>query len=118
MIIRGGENIYPAEIEAFYYEHPDVEEIAVFGVPHEKYGEEVGAWVKMRNGATPDPEPLRAYGKGNIAHYKIPSKWWFVSGFPMTVTGKIQKNRIRDAVGRWASAGGEENAADVETYVR
>ncbi len=118
MIIRGGENIYPAEIEAFYYEHPSIEEIAVFGVPHEKYGEEVGAWIKLRNGASEDPDTLREWGKGKIAHYKIPSKWWFVGQFPMTVTGKIQKNRIRDAVGRWAAAGGEQSQAEVEAYVR
>jgi len=118
MIIRGGENIYPAEIEAFYYEHPDIEEISVFGVPDEALGEEVGAWIRLRDGATPDPEPFRAWAKGKIAHFKIPKLFWFVGEFPMTVTGKIQKNRIRDAVTRWKDAGGLQSDLPVERYVR
>ncbi len=129
MIIRGGENIYPAEIEAFYYEHPAVEEIAVFGVPDERLGEEVGAWIRMRNGdspngnGSPDGEPvtletLQAWAKGRIAHYKVPRLVWFVDSFPMTVTGKIQKNRIRDAVERWREAGGEECKRPVAEFVQ
>ena len=118
MIIRGGENIYPAEIEAFYYEHPEVEEIAVFGVPDEKYGEEVGAWVRLRDGSSLDADALRAHAKGNIAHYKVPRLVWFVREYPLTVTGKIQKTRIRDAVSRWIEAGAEEAEHPVEFYVR
>ncbi|MFO0828425.1 MAG: AMP-binding protein [Phycisphaerales bacterium] len=122
MIIRGGENIYPAEVEAFYYEHPDVEEIAVFGVPDEAMGEEVGAWVRCanghQNGVSLDPDTLRAWAKGKISHYKIPKFFWFVSSFPMTVTGKIQKNRIRDAVKRWKEAGGSQAGVPVEQFVR
>ncbi|MCA9293159.1 MAG: AMP-binding protein [Phycisphaerales bacterium] len=118
MIIRGGENVYPAEIEAFYYEHADVEEIAVFGVPDEKYGEEIGAWVRLRSGASLDVDAFREYAKGQIAHYKVPRRIWFVQDFPMTVTGKIQKNRIRDAVQRWMEAGAEDAGRPVEYYVR
>ena len=116
MIIRGGENIYPAEIEAFYYEHPDVEEIAVFGVPDDRLGEEVGAWIRLRSGADEDAEALQEWGKGRIAHFKVPRMVWFVGSFPTTVTGKIQKNRIRDAVKRWREAGGD--GTPVETFVR
>ncbi|MFG0283125.1 MAG: AMP-binding protein [Phycisphaerales bacterium JB039] len=118
MIIRGGENIYPAEIEAFFYEHPDVEEVAVFGVPDEKLGEEVGAWVRLRNGQDISAEQLQEWARGRIAHYKVPRRIWFVSSFPTTVTGKIQKNRIRDAVDRWKDAGGPQSGKDVATFVR
>ncbi|GAB4544493.1 MAG: AMP-binding protein [Phycisphaerales bacterium] len=118
MIIRGGENIYPAEIEAFYAEHPDISEIAVFGVPDEKLGERVGAWVRPHDARTLDSETLRTYAKGQIAHYKVPTDWWFVADFPMTVTGKIQKNRIRDAVTRWIEAGGAASGSHVESFVR
>ena len=118
MIIRGGENIYPAEVEAFFYEHPDIEEIAVFGVKDERLGEEVGAWVRVRNGASLDADEMRAYAQGKIAHYKVPRLFWFVGGFPMTVTGKIQKNRIRDAVDRWKAAGAGEAPMRVEEYVK
>ena len=116
MIIRGGENIYPAEIEAFYFEHPDIEQAAVFGVPHEKLGEEVAMWVHPRNGATLDPQALREWAKGKIAHFKIPAQVWIVSEFPMTVTGKIQKRRMADAVVRWREAGGEQAPLPVEQY--
>lgn len=117
MIIRGGENIYPAEIEAFFYEHPDVEEIAVFGVPDERMGEEVGAWVRLRGGAAADVEALTSWARGRMAHFKVPKLIWFVDRFPMTVTGKIQKNRIRDAVQRWRDAGGEESGKPVTDFV-
>ncbi|GAB4387057.1 MAG: AMP-binding protein [Phycisphaerales bacterium] len=117
MIIRGGENIYPAEIEAFYYEHPDVEEIAVFGVPDEKMGEEVGAWVRLRPGACVSAEELQAWARGRIAHYKVPRLIWFVDMFPMTVTGKIQKSRIRAAVQRWREAGAEKTGKPVTCFV-
>ena len=118
MIIRGGENIYPAEIEAFYYEHPDVEEITVFGVADERMGEEVGAWIRLRNGSDISAEELQEWARGRIAHYKVPRLVWFVESFPMTVTGKIQKNRIRDAVQRWRDAGGGETSKPVEMFVR
>jgi fatty-acyl-CoA synthase len=117
MIIRGGENIYPAEIEAFYFEHDDIEQAAVFGVPHKKLGEEVAMWVRPRNGEHLDPqESLRAWAKGKIAHFKIPAHIWIVSEFPMTVTGKIQKRRMADAVIRWRDAGAENAPHPVEHY--
>jgi len=118
MIIRGGENIYPAEIEAFYHTHPDVEDIAVVGVPDEKMGEEVGAWVKFGNGSKHDAESMKAFAKGNIAHFKVPRLFWFVDEFPQTATGKIQKTRMRDAVERWRAAGGESAPNPIESYVR
>ncbi len=124
MIIRGGENIYPAEIEAFFYEHPEVEEIAVFGVTDEKYGEEVGAWIRLRprtnpNGDAPvTTQALQDWARGRIAHYKVPRLIWFVDTFPMTVTGKIQKNRIRDAVQRWRDAGGEPSGRPVVDFIQ
>jgi fatty-acyl-CoA synthase len=101
MIIRGGEKIYPAEIEAFYFEHPAVAEIAVFGVPDPRFGEEVGAWVRLREGARADPEALREWARGRIAHYKVPRYVWLVEEFPTTVTGKVQKYRIREMVAEW-----------------
>src|SRR5438552_953618 len=96
MIIRGGENIYPREVEEFLYGHPDLADVQVIGVPSEKYGEEVMAWVKLREGATSSGEELGAWCKGKIATYKIPRHWKFVDSFPMTVTGKIQKFKMRE----------------------
>ncbi|HLG43237.1 MAG TPA: AMP-binding protein [Planctomycetota bacterium] len=96
MIARGGEKIFPAEIEAFYFGHPKIAEIAVFGVPDRLMGEEVAAWIKLREGATAEPEEFREYARGRIAHYKIPKHVWIVTDFPMTVTGKIQKFRMRE----------------------
>jgi fatty-acyl-CoA synthase len=107
MIIRGGENIYPAEIEAFYYGHPEVSEIAVVGIPDPKIGEEVGAWIKLRDGVTADPEQLRAYAKGRTAHYKIPRYIGIVNDFPMTVTGKTQKFRISEISAEWLAEAGQ-----------
>jgi fatty-acyl-CoA synthase len=118
MIIRGGENIYPAEIEACCYEHPAVAEIAVVGVPDPKYGEEVGAWIRVHEGAQVSADDIRAFVHARLAHYKKPAHIWFVSSFPMTVTGKIQKNRIRDAVVRWIDAGGPHAPHAVEAYIR
>jgi fatty-acyl-CoA synthase len=96
MIIRGGENIYPREVEEFLYGHPDIADVQVIGIPSEKYGEEVMAWVKLREGAQPAGDELAAWCKGKIASYKIPRHWKFVDGFPMTVTGKIQKFKMRE----------------------
>jgi fatty-acyl-CoA synthase len=97
MIIRGGENIYPREIEEFLYAHPDVSDVQVIGVPSERYGEEVMAWVKLKGGATPTAESLEAFCRGRIATNKIPRYWKFVEAFPMTVTGKVQKYLMREA---------------------
>ena len=96
MIIRGGENIYPREIEDFIFTHPKVAEVAVFGVPSEFYGEQVMAWIQLHPGEQATEEEIRAYCKGRIAHYKIPEYIWFVDEFPMTVTGKLQKFRMRE----------------------
>ena len=96
MIIRGGENIYPAEIEEYLFSHPAVAQVAVFGVPDEFYGEEVMAWVQLKAGAAASEDDLRGYCKGKIAHYKVPKYIWFVEAFPMTVTGKLQKFRMRE----------------------
>ncbi|HEX7264255.1 MAG TPA: AMP-binding protein [Candidatus Dormibacteraeota bacterium] len=97
MIIRGGENIYPREVEEFLYKHPAIADVQVIGVPSERYGEEVMAWVKLREGSTPSGEDLAAWCKGKIASYKIPRHWKFVDSFPMTVTGKVQKFKMREA---------------------
>jgi len=97
MVIRGGENIYPREIEEFLYTHPDVEDVQVVGVPDERYGEELCAWVRMRTGAEPlTPEAVREFATGKLAHYKIPRYVLVVDEFPMTVTGKIRKVEMRE----------------------
>jgi len=96
MIIRGGENIYPREIEDFVFTHPKIAGIAVFGIPDDFYGEEIMAWIKLHSGATMSEEEVRDFCKGNIAHFKIPKYIWFVDEFPMTVTGKLQKFRMRE----------------------
>jgi fatty-acyl-CoA synthase len=96
MIIRGGENLYPREIEEFLYTHPDVSDVQVIGVPDVKYGEELMAWVKVREGATLTEDALKEFCKGKIAHYKVPRYIKFTDEFPMTVTGKIQKFKMRE----------------------
>jgi len=96
MVIRGGENVYPREVEEFLYTHPAVSDVQVIGVPDRKYGEELMAWVKLRPGASPSEEELRAYCRGKISTYKIPRYWKFVDSFPMTVTGKVQKYKMRE----------------------
>ncbi|WP_408897062.1 AMP-binding protein [Nocardioides sp. R1-1] len=97
MVIRGGENIYPREIEEFLYTHPDVEDVQVVGVPDEKYGEELCAWVRLRPGADPlDADGVRAFATGKLAHYKIPRYVLVVDEFPMTVTGKVRKVEMRE----------------------
>ena len=95
MIIRGGENIYPREIEEFLYRHPKIQDVQVIGVPDAKYGEEVCAWVRLRPGEALEAEALRQFCQGQIAHYKIPRHIRFVEDFPMTITGKIQKFVMR-----------------------
>jgi fatty-acyl-CoA synthase len=96
MIVRGGENIYPREIEEYLYTHPDIEDAQVIGVPSDKYVEEVMAWIKLKGDARPSDEALRAFCKGQIATYKIPRYWKIVNEFPMTITGKVQKYRMRE----------------------
>src|ERR1044072_3852940 len=96
MIIRGGENLYPREIEEYLYSHPDISDVQVIGVPSARYGEEVMAWIKLREGASLTDQELDGYCRGKIATYKIPRYWKLVDGFPMTVTGKIQKFRMRE----------------------
>jgi fatty-acyl-CoA synthase len=91
MIIRGGENIYPREIEEFLYTHPKVAEAQVFGVADMKMGEEVCAWIKLMDGETATEEEIRDFCRGQITHFKIPRYVRFVDEFPMTVTGKIRK---------------------------
>lgn len=97
MIIRGGENIYPAEIEACLFEHPKVAQAAVFGVPDEKMGEEVAAWVELHAGEKMEVADLVEYCKQGLAHFKVPSRIRFVGEFPMTVTGKLQKFKMQEA---------------------
>ena len=96
MLIRGGENIFPREIEEFIYQHPAVEQVEVIGVPDEKYGEQVCAWIKLREGASATAEEIRDFCKGKIAHFKVPYYIKFVDSFPMTITGKVQKYVMRE----------------------
>jgi fatty-acyl-CoA synthase len=96
MIIRGGENVYPREIEEFLYTHPKISDVQVIGVPDAKYGEEIMAWVRLREGETASAEELREYCRDKIAHYKIPRYVKFVEAFPTTVTGKVQKFLMRE----------------------
>jgi fatty-acyl-CoA synthase len=96
MVIRGGENVYPREIEEFLYRHPKIQDVQVIGVPDPRYGEELCAWVRLRDGVAATPEEIRAFCEGQIAHYKIPRYVKFVDAFPMTVTGKIQKFLMRE----------------------
>jgi fatty-acyl-CoA synthase len=96
MLIRGGENIFPREIEEFLYTHPKIEEVQVIGVPDPKYGEEVCAWIKLHAGEGLSAEEVQGFCKGHIAHFKVPRYIKFVEAFPMTVTGKIQKYVMRE----------------------
>lgn len=96
MIIRGGENVYPREIEEYLYRHPKILDVQVFGVPDDHYGEEICAYVRLRPGVEAEPEEIMAFCRGQIAHYKVPRYVKFVDQFPMTVTGKIQKFQMRD----------------------
>ncbi len=96
MVIRGGENVYPREVEEFLLGHPDVLDVQVVGVPDERFGEELCAWVRRREGAECEPEDLREHCRGRIAHYKVPRYVRFTDEFPMTVTGKVQKFKLRE----------------------
>jgi fatty-acyl-CoA synthase len=112
MVIRGGENVYPREVEEFLYTHPDIEDVQVIGVPDARYGEELCAWVRLRPGSTLGAEQVREFCTGKIAHYKIPRYVRVTDEFPMTVTGKVQKFRMREtSIGEL----GLQAAADTRT---
>jgi fatty-acyl-CoA synthase len=96
MIIRGGENIYPRELEEFFFTHPAVADVQVIGVPCSKYGEEIVAWVRLHPGHAATGDELREWARARIAHFKVPRYFRFVDEFPMTVTGKVQKFRMRE----------------------
>jgi fatty-acyl-CoA synthase len=98
MVIRGGENIYPAEIEAFLYRHPKVQDVQVVGLPDKRYGEELCAWIIVRSGETTTEDEIREFCNGRIAHFKVPVYIRFVMEFPMTITGKVQKFKIREVM--------------------
>jgi fatty-acyl-CoA synthase len=112
MIIRGGENIYPREIEEFLYTNPKIADVYVVGLPDRKLGETVLAWIRLKSGEAATEEEIREFCRGKIAHFKIPQYIRFVDSFPMTVTGKVQKFRIREIEIRER---GLEHAAQVET---
>jgi fatty-acyl-CoA synthase len=112
LIIRGGENIYPREIEEFLYNCPGIIEVQVFGIPDVKFGEEIAAFVKLKTGATTTPEDIKAFCQGKIANFKIPKHIKIVNEFPMTVTGKIQKFRMRQIL---AEELGLRRATHIET---
>ena len=112
LIIRGGENVYPREVEEYLYTHPKISDVQVIGVPDEKYGEAIMAWVMLKPGEQVTEEELRDYCKGNIAHYKIPRYIKFVTSFPMTVTGKVQKYQMRE---QSTEELGLQSAASVKT---
>ena len=105
MLIRGGENIYPREIEEWLFQHPAVAEVQVFGVPDPRWGEEVCAWVRLKPGSELDAEALRQWCRERMAHFKVPRHLAFVQAFPMTVTGKVQKHRMREAMIERLAAG-------------
>jgi fatty-acyl-CoA synthase len=108
MVIRGGENIYPREIEEFLYRHPKIQDVQVFGIPDQRYGEELCAWIKLRAGEALTAEEVRDFCRDQIAHYKVPRHIRFVDEFPMTVTGKMQKFIMRE---RMAAELGVKEAA-------
>jgi len=104
MIVRAGENIYPREIEDFLYTNPKIAEVAVFGYPDDYYGEVVMAWIKLHSGENATAEEIQGFCRDEIAHYKIPQYVWFVDEFPMTVTGKLQKFRMREIAAKQMQA--------------
>ena len=97
MVIRGGENVYPREIEEFLHTHPDVADVQVVGVPDPRYGEEIAAFLILREGAALGTDAVREFCAGRIAHYKVPRYVLVVTEFPMTISGKVQKFKLRDA---------------------
>ena len=98
LVIRGGENVYPREVEEYLYRHEKIVEVQVFGVPDDRFGEEICAWIQIRDGMTLTAEDVREFCNGQIAHYKVPRHIRFVTEFPMTVTGKMQKFLMREAM--------------------
>ena len=112
MIIRGGENVYPREIEEFLYTHPKISDVQVIGVPDERFGEEVMAWVMLKPGESAEPEEIREFCRGKIAHFKVPRYVRLTEEFPMTVTGKIQKFRMREMA---VEELGLQTASQIET---
>ena len=112
MVIRGGENVYPREIEEFLYQHPKVSDVQVIGVPDKRFGEEIMAWVKLKEGETCTGEDIKAFCKGKIAHFKVPRYVKFTDDFPMTVTGKIRKVEMREVSIKEL---GLEDAAGIKT---
>ena len=112
LIIRGGENVYPREVEEFLYTHPDVVEVQVIGLPDVRYGEEIMAWVQLRDGADTTAADIKDFCRGTIAHYKVPRYIKFTDSFPMTITGKIQKFRMRETS---IAELGLEDAAEVRS---
>jgi len=111
MIIRGGENIYPREIEEVIFSHPKVAQVAVFGVPDDYYGEQIMAWVQLHSGQALDQDELRQHCRNALAHFKVPRYIWFVDEFPMTVTGKLQKFRMREMAVKGLAAGAANDLA-------
>jgi fatty-acyl-CoA synthase len=112
MVIRGGENVYPREVEEFLYTHPAVLDVQVVGVPDERFGEELVAAVRLQPGATVTAEEIREHCRGRIAHYKVPRYVLFVDEYPMTISGKVQKYLLREAA---IAELGLEAAAAIET---
>ena len=98
MVILGGENVYPREIEEYLYRHPKILDVQVIGVPDSRFGEELCAWIQLREGETASEEEIKEFCRGQIAHYKVPRYVKFVPAFPMTVTGKVQKFVMREAM--------------------
>ena len=100
MLIRGGENVYPREIEEFLYTHPKVQAVQVFGVPDPRFGEEICAWIVLKPGQSATADEIRSFCQGRIAHFKVPRHLRFVPEFPLTATGKAQKFVMRDQMMR------------------
>jgi fatty-acyl-CoA synthase len=98
MVIRGGENIYPREVEEFLFTHPSIREVQCFGIPDQRFGEQLAAWVRLKEGSSLTEEEIVDFCRGKISHFKIPRYVWVVDEFPMTVTGKVQKYKMREAM--------------------
>jgi fatty-acyl-CoA synthase len=109
-VIRGGENVYPREVEEFLFRHPKIAAVQIVGVPDQKYGEELCAWVQVQPGLSANAEEIQSFCNGQIAHYKIPRYIKFVDAFPMTVTGKVQKFIMREAMMKELGLGEQKTA--------